>query len=159
MRKKFAELVLEKMRTNQRLVVLTGDLGYKMWDSVREEFPNRFINCGAAEQLMVGMAVGMAQEGKLPIAYSITPFLLYRPFEIIRNYINWEKTKVILVGAGRGKDYSHDGHSHHAGDDMKIMENAFWNIALREPKDEEALGFDFADSLIDQRPFYINLRR
>mgnify|MGYP003329181782 CR=1 FL=1 len=159
MRKRFAELVFDEMLHNENIVVITADLGYKMWDRVREIFPARFFNCGAAEQLAMGMAVGMAQEGKLPVVYSITPFLLYRPFEIIRNYINWEKTKVILAGSGRDNDYSHDGHSHSASDDTRIVEASFWNMAIRKPIDELSLEETWQHSLTDPRPYYINLKR
>ena len=62
--------------------------------------------------LMVGMGIGMAMEGKIPICYSMTPFVLYRPFELIRTYIDHENITVKLIGAGRDKDYDWLGFSH-----------------------------------------------
>mgnify|MGYP003629310248 CR=1 FL=1 len=64
MRKKFSSLLYEEMAVNDNIVVLTGDLGYGLWDKIKLDFPDRFYNVGSAEQLMVGMAVGLAMEGK-----------------------------------------------------------------------------------------------
>ena len=158
MRAIFASLVYEKMKANNKIWVLVNDLGYKMWDKVRNDFPDRFINVGAAEQSLIGIAVGLALEGKIPIVYSISTFLLYRPFETIRNYINHEKIPVKLVGGGRGKDYLHDGISHWIEDDKKIM-NVFKNIHSRWPENLEEIS-NLVDRMIKSNsPWYINLRR
>ena len=98
-RKTFVSLLHEEMRENDNIVFVVGDLGYGHFDEIREEFPDRVINPGAAEQLMMGMSIGLAQEGKLVVCYSMTPFTLYRPFEFIRNYVDYEKIPVKLVGA------------------------------------------------------------
>src|SRR4051812_40784500 len=107
MRATFAEYVHKHMKKNKKIYVVVNDLGYKMWDKVRKDYPDRFINVGAAEQLAVGVSVGLAINNKIPIFYSITTFLLYRPFETIRNYLHHEKIPVKLVGSGRDKDYIH----------------------------------------------------
>ena len=83
MRKEFAKILHQEMSANEDIVVLTGDLGYGLWDKIRIDYPDRFWNVGSSEQLMMGMASGMAMDGKIPFVYSITPFLLYRPFEFI----------------------------------------------------------------------------
>ena len=88
MRKKFSSKLHSEMSTNKDIVVLTGDLGYGLWDRIKIDYPDRFFNFGSSEQLMLGAACGMAMEGKIPVVYSITPFLLYRPFEFIRNYVS-----------------------------------------------------------------------
>lgn len=132
MRKQFADILHEIMQDNPKIVVIVGDVGFGVFDQIRIDFPDRFFNAGASEQLLLGMAVGMALEGYIPIAYTITPFLLYRPFEFIRNYLNHEKINVKLVGAGRNDDYSRDGFTHHAFDDIVIMEN-FQNIKKMYP--------------------------
>ena len=75
---------LHSLRKNEDIILLVGDVGYKVFDHLREEFPNRVINPGASEQLMIGMGAGLAMDGKIPVCYSITPFVLYRPFEFIR---------------------------------------------------------------------------
>jgi transketolase len=158
MRALFAKEMHKKMSKNDRIWVLVNDLGYKMWDKVRQDFPNRFINVGAAEQTLIGVGVGLALNGKIPIIYSITSFLLYRPFETIRNYVNHEKIALKLIGAGRDKDYLHDGISHWSEEDKKIM-NIFKNIHARWPKKIEEIP-NLVDSMLkSQKPWYINLRR
>jgi len=83
MRKVFVEKLFSKMLTNPDIYVITGDLGYGLWDTVRDNFPNRFFNVGSSEMVMMGMAVGLANDNKIPFVYSITPFAIYRPFEVI----------------------------------------------------------------------------
>jgi transketolase len=113
MRAHFAKLLHEEMKKNDKIIVITADLGYVLWDEIQKDFPDRFINCGAAEQLALGMAVGFALEGYIPIVYSITSFLLLRPAEFIRNYLGHEQINVKLVGSGLDDDYKHLGYSHH----------------------------------------------
>lgn len=121
MRHTFANCLYEEMLINENIYLLTGDLGYGVLDKILKDFPDRAFNVGAAEQLLVGMAVGMAQEGKVPICYSITPFLLYRPFEVIRNYLSHEDVPVKLVGSGRDKEYDVDGFSHWCDEDLDVL--------------------------------------
>ncbi len=158
MRRCFADILYQHMARNKDIWVLTADLGYKMWDMIRDDYPKRFINVGASEQAMMGMAVGLALEGKVPIVYSITPFLLYRPFETLRNYINHEQIPVKLVASGRGKDYVHDGFSHWAEEDRAILRilnkvESFW------PDDVAQLPLMIEEMLSRPVPFYLNLRK
>ena len=88
MRQLFFEELYKQMKINNDIYALTGDLGYGGFDKIRDEFSDRFINCGAAETAMMDIACGMAIEGKIPFVYSITTFLVYRPFEVLRTYIN-----------------------------------------------------------------------
>ena len=76
MRKLFAKMLHKEMGKNKDICLITADLGYGLWDSIRRDFPERYYNVGSAEQLMIGLAVGLAMEGKIPFAYSITSFLL-----------------------------------------------------------------------------------
>jgi len=105
---------------------------------------------------MLGAACGMALEGKVPVVYSITPFLLYRPFEWIRNYLNNEKIPVKLVGGGRDKDYGYLGFSHWAEEDIKIL-SEFDNIKLYKPSTPEIKIFK--RMLYNNKPSYLNLKR
>lgn len=146
------------MATNKNIWVVVGDLGYKMWDAVKEKYPDRFINTGASEQAMIGIAVGLALEGKIPVVYSITPFLLYRPFETIRNYVDREKIAVKLIGSGRNKDYLHDGFSHWAEEDKSIMRN-LKNIIASWPKNKKEIPTLVDKMLKSNKPWYVNLRK
>lgn len=117
MRKQFFELLHKKMAEDERIVLVTADLGYGLLDKIRDTYPNRFFNVGAAEQLMLGVGVGLMLEGKIPFLYTITPFLLYRPAEWIRNYLgtaNHSSQKCVLVGSGMENQYEHDGFTHHS---------------------------------------------
>ncbi len=157
-RRYFADIIYQKMLKDKNIWLITGDLGYKMWDQIKKKFPERFLNVGAAEQSMLDIAIGLAFEGKIPIVYSITTFLLYRPFETIRNYINHEKIPVKLIGSGRDTDYTHDGFSHWAQEDKKVL-NIFKNIQAHWPKSTEEIP-DLIDKMLStKKPYYINLTR
>jgi transketolase len=158
MRGWFAYELYKQMAKDERIWLVVGDLGYKAFDYIRRDFPERFINCGAAEQAMTGIAVGMALNGKIPFVYSITTFLLYRPFETIRNYINYEKIPVKMIGGGRGKDYTHDGISHWAEEDKKVMK-IFKNIKSLWPENKEEIPQIVEDITNDENPWYLNLKR
>lgn len=151
MRKEFADKLYELMQKEKDVYFVTGDLGYGLFDKICQDFPERFINTGAAEQAMMGVAIGLTLKGKKVFVYSITPFLLYRAFEAIRTYINHEKIPVILVGSGRGNDYEHDGFSHYAGDDELFLQH-FENI-------KRFTTFADLETLIEQAPCYLNLKR
>lgn len=158
MRAVFASEIYKRMKTNKKIWVLVNDLGYKMWDKIRTSFPERFVNVGAAEQTMIGIAVGLSLKGKIPIVYSISTFLLYRPFETIRNYVNHEKIPIKLIGAGRAKDYIHDGISHWIEEDKEVM-NIFKNIYSKWPETTDEIPGLVTDMLKSNKPWYINLRR
>lgn len=158
MRKTFSKLIEKFIIEEPNAYFLTADLGFKFFDNILHKYPDRCYNVGAAEQLMVGAAVGLALKGKIPVCYSITPFLLYRPFEIIRNYLDYEKVPVKLIGSGRDKDYSHDGFSHWAEDDVNILTN-FKNIKTFHPETIEDLEANFLDLMYNNQASYINLKR
>lgn len=158
MRKTFADALLHEAKRNSNIVLVTGDLGFLVWDQLKEELPSQYINTGAAEQAACGICVGLALSNKIPVFYSITPFLLCRPFETIRNYINQERVPVILVGSGRDHDYAHDGFSHYAGDDKEIMK-LFPNIKCYWPKTKEEIPMLLKSILQSGDPSYINLSR
>lgn len=158
MRKEFSEMLHQKMQTNKKIYLLTADLGYKMWDSIKRDYPNRFCNVGASEQLLVGAAIGLSYAGFVPIVYSITPFLLCRPFELLRTYVNYENINIKLIGSGRNKDYDHDGISHWATDDKDIVK-LLYNIRGFHPENISELKEIFEKNIDSNLPVYINLKR
>lgn len=158
MRRTFADELLKQMKINDNIYLLTGDLGYKMWDEIRDTYPKRFINTGAAEQAMLDIACGLTLDGKIPFCYSITPFLIYRPLETIRTYINHEKLPVKLVGSGRDKDYEHDGISHYAHD-VKGFLDLLPNIKQYWPESKSAIPQMLGEMLKDYGPSFISLKR
>lgn len=156
MRGKFVDLLYKEMEKDEKIVIIIGDVGFGFFDELIEKFPKRVINPGASEQLMMGMASGMAMEGYIPIVYSITPFILFRPFEFIRNYLNHEKIPVKIVGVGRDEDYGTLGFTHYANDD-NIVGNSFSNIKIFKPETEKNLDVNLF--LSHKGPAYLNLKR
>lgn len=161
MRRAFFKELTKHMDENENIYALTGDLGYGGFDKIRDQFSNRFINCGAAEQAMLDIAVGLAYSGKIPVVYSITPFLFFRPLETIRTYINHEKLNVKLIGSGRDDDYKHDGWSHNASDiNLLTTKSKFLrNISSYWPEDKEEIPKLLSDILANDKPAFLSLRR
>ena len=146
------------MKKNEDIHLITGDLGYGLWDKIRDDFPTRFHNVGSSEMVMMGMGIGLAMEGKIPYVYSITPFAIYRPFEMIRNYLDHEGIPVNIIGGGRDREYGYLGFSHWSHDDKRIM-GVFDNIKSYHPETEEELADSFKYTLQKRTPIYINLKR
>ncbi len=154
----FADTLYDEMQKNKDIYLLTGDLGYGVLDDIKRDFPDRFINTGAAEQSLLDIGVGLALSGKIPICYSITSFLLFRGFETIRNYVNYEKIPVILIGRGRDKDYANLGKSHWSNEDKYLMK--MWgNIRAFWPQSNEQVSKDLKQALLANQPTYISLVR
>lgn len=158
MRRAFADNLLTKMGENDTIVLITADMGYGLWDKVRDTYPKRFFNVGSAEQLMLGCAAGLAMEGKIPICYSITPFAIYRPFEFIRNFMHFENLPIKIAGGGRDKDYGYLGYTHWAEEDIRILMN-LPNIALFKPETENDMIHLSHPFLFNGRPSYMNLTK
>jgi transketolase len=121
LRKAFVDALCGLAREDERIVLLTGDLGYMALEPFREHFPHRFINAGVAEQNMIGVATGLAEAGLRPYAYSIAPFASLRPFEFIRNGPVAHNLPVRVVGMGMGFDYGHSGPTHYALEDIGVL--------------------------------------
>ena len=121
MRDAFVRVLLEEMAADDRIVLLTGDLGFGVLRPVRERFPDRILNAGIAEQGMIGMAAGLAATGRTVFAYSIGNFPTIRPLEQIRNDCAYAGANVKIVCVGGGFVYGSLGMSHHATEDMAVM--------------------------------------
>lgn len=106
---------------DERFVFLTGDLGFKALEPLRDAMGERFINAGVAEQNMVSVAAGLARSGLRPWAYSIAPFIYARPYEQIRNDVCLHDLPVVLVGNGGGYGYGVMGATHHALEDYGAL--------------------------------------
>jgi transketolase len=121
MRREFVKTLAALARRDERIVLLTADLGYMALEPFRDEFPKRFFNAGVAEQNMVGVATGLAEAGLIPFVYSIAPFAALRPFEFIRNGPVLHDLPVRIVGMGMGFEYGHAGPTHFAVEDIGVM--------------------------------------
>ena len=164
MRRDFANELHKAMKKNKNIWLLTGDLGFGILENIRDKFPKRFINCGASEQAMMGIACGLALEGKIPFVYSISTFLINRPFEWIRNYLNHENIPVKMVGTGRDKEYERDEFSHWAQDTKSIL-NIFPNIVQFWPEYNNSSGKNLSvkgsvrEMIRNGKPCFLSLRR
>lgn len=121
MRRDFVAQVLIEMERDPSIVFLTGDLGFNALEEIKRRFPERFLNVGIAEQHMIGMASGLALEGKKVICYSIASFATMRPYEQIRNDVCYQDLDVKIVGTGGGYNYPNHGVTHHTVEDIAIM--------------------------------------
>lgn len=121
MRSAFAAELCRLAERDERVRLLTGDLGFTVLDDFAARFPDRFVNVGVAEQNMVGIATGLAEAGYIPFVYSIATFASMRPYEFIRNGPVLHELPVRIVGVGAGFDYGLNGISHFALEDVAIM--------------------------------------
>ena len=121
MRRAFVDTLTDMAGKDDRIVFLTGDLGFQMFDTFIERYGPRYINVGIAEAELVCAAAGLAQVGFRPFAYSIASFMTARPYEQIRYTVGYPGLPVVIVGAGGGYCYSASGVSHHAADDFALM--------------------------------------
>lgn len=158
MRDLFFSLVQKEMRQNQLIKLVVADVGFHTLEPIAQEFPDRLINVGAAEQTLVGVGVGLALAHQIPIVYTYTPFLLYRAFETIRNYLQHEQIGVKLLGVGRDQDYLAEGWSHWASEDKQVMK-IFDQIKPYWPEDNQELEQIFKEYLLSPGPSYLNLKR
>lgn len=158
MRETFSKELLKQAKRNKDIYLLTADLGYGMWDQFRDELPNQFFNIGASEQAGIGIAIGLALKGRIPFVYSITPFLLWRPAETIRLYLDREQIPVKLVGSGRDKDYVHDGPSHDSTD-VKELLHSWPNIHQHWPEDKESISGLVKEMIDCKQADFISLKR
>ena len=134
MRNAFIQALTEVAEQDPRVVFLTADLGFKLFDDFARRCPGRFMNVGVAEANMVGTAAGLALEGKKPFIYSIVPFVTLRCLEQVRNDVCYHNVDVKLVGVGGGYSYGQNGPTHHALEDIAAM-RAIPNLSVVCPGD------------------------
>ncbi len=132
MRNIFAKKLVEHATLKKNVYLLTADLGFNCFEDFQKKFPERFINIGIAENNMLGIATGLAMQGKEVYVYSIIPFLLYKSFEHIKNYISTYDLNIKLIGAGGGFSYGAQGISHNPIEDLGIL-NLLPNIKIMTP--------------------------
>jgi len=133
MRRRFGKIISQLAEKDEKIYVIVGDIGYRVFDEFRDKFPNRFINMGICEQSIISVASGMALEGLQPWVYTITPFLIERPFEQIKLDIDHQNVNVNLVGYS---DYPNLGPTHTELNAEKTME-LFNNIESFFPSDSD----------------------
>jgi len=154
----FARVLEKEMEQNERIVLITGDLGFGVLRSIHLRFPDRLINAGIAEQSMVSMAAGLAATGRTVLVYSIGNFPVLRPLEQIRNDCVYHNADVKIVCVGGGFVYGSLGMSHHATEDMAIM-RAIPGITCYTPGDPAETEAVTRDMLWRKGTCYLRLGR
>jgi transketolase len=158
MRNIFADTFYEAGKADPRLAIVVADISPAgSIARFREEFPERFVNTGVAEQIMIGMCSGMALRGLRPFAYTIATFTLFRPYEFVRVDLCYQNLPVTIVGIGGGVTYSTLGSTHHALEDVSIA-SAIPNMSVIAPCDpREAREATLWCAKQERGPVYLRL--
>ncbi|MBF0541298.1 MAG: transketolase [Nitrospirae bacterium] len=154
------EQICIEMGVNDKIVFLSADFGSPRLDKLREDFPERFINVGIAEQNLINIAAGFSLEGFIVYAYAIAPFITMRAYEQIRNNLSLlshtRDLNVNLIGVGAGLSYDVSGPTHHCLEDLIVM-RTLPNIKLFSPSDWITTKKIFEYSLVNNSPKYLRL--
>ena len=135
MRDVFIKSLVEAAGADQRIMLITGDLGFGVLDKFLAQFPAQFLNAGVAEQNMTGLAAGLALDGRTVFTYSIANFPILRCLEQIRNDAAYHGANVKVVAVGGGFSYGALGMSHHATEDLAIL-RALPEVSVVAPGDD-----------------------
>lgn len=156
MRKEFTAGIERLAQVDEKIVFISGDLGYNALENVAALLGPRFINAGVAEQNMVGVAAGMAYKGYKVFVYSIAPFAVYRCLEQFRNDVCLHKLPVFIVGNGGGYGYGIMGSSHHALEDLACL-SGLQNVSTYIPAFADEVE-PMLQQIVDRRgPAYLRL--
>ena len=156
MRTKFINQLLEEAKTNDKIFLIVGDLGYHVVEPFAEAFPDRFLNIGIAEQNMIGVATGLAMTGYNVFVYSIGNFPTLRCMEQVRNDVAYHHANVKIISVGAGYAYGCLGATHQATEDIGAM-RVIPNMVVATPGDPaEAEAIAKISSTYDG-PMYIRL--
>lgn len=134
MRNAFSDALVAAAVADPKVLLLTGDHGYALFDPFRKACPKQYINCGVAEQNMVGVAAGLAKAGYKPVVYGLAAFVPIRVLEQIKIDVCYENLPVILIGDGAGLVYSHLGTSHQSTEDIACT-RAIPELTVLSPAD------------------------
>lgn len=156
MRNAFIDELILQARRNPNIALIVGDLGYSVVEPFADEFPDRFINAGVAEQNMMGLAAGMASEGYHVFTYSIANFPTFRCAEQIRNDVDYHNLPVTVVSVGGGLAYGALGYSHHAVQDYALM-RTMPNMLIGAPGDPLEVRAIMQYLIANPGPSYLRL--
>jgi len=155
-RNAFAKQITELAQRDERVVLLSGDIGNRLFDDLKAKCSDRFFNCGVAEANMIGMAAGMAMSGLRPVCYTITPFITYRCLEQIRIDVCYHHVPVVIVGTGAGLSYASLGATHHSCEEMGML-RLLPGLAVVAPADAMEVRGAMKAALNHPHPVYIRI--
>jgi len=156
MRTAFIDQLLKERENNDRIFLIVGDLGYNVVNTFAERFPESYLNAGIAEQNMMGVAAGLANEGYIVYVYSIGNFPTLRCMEQIRNDVAYNNLNVRIVSVGAGFAYGSLGASHHTTEDIAML-SSLPNMTVCSPGDPMEAQRVTALSVSHEGPMYIRL--
>ena len=156
MRNTFINHLTELAKTNKKIFLLVGDVGYNVVEIFQKTFPDRFLNVGIAEQNMTSLAAGMASEGYHVFTYSIANFPTFRCAEQIRNDIDYHNLPVTIVSVGGGVAYGNLGYSHHAVQDYGLI-RMMPNFRIAAPADSNEVKSVLNYLTKNPQPSYLRL--
>ena len=156
MRNAFIDELIIAARDNKKIILIVGDLGYGVVEPFMQEFPQRFINAGVAEQGMMSIAAGLASEGYHPFVYSIANFPTFRCAEQIRYDVAYHNLPVTVVAVGGGLSYGNLGYSHHAVQDYALI-RAMPRMLIAAPGDPYEVRACMRYLIQNPQPSYLRL--
>lgn len=156
MRNAFSDALVSAAKADPRVLLLTGDHGYALFDPFRKACPNQYINCGVAEQNMVGVAAGLAKAGFRPVVYGLAAFVPVRVLEQIKIDVCYENLPVILIGDGAGLVYSHLGTSHQSTEDIACT-RAIPELTVLSPADRFEMTAAMELAFRSESPVYLRM--
>ena len=158
MRMVFADTLLELAKNDERICLITPDMGYGILDKFQQAFPDRYFNLGISEQNSMTVAAGMALAGLKPYVYSIIPFVVHRCLEQIRVDVSYMNTDVKIIGVGSGFEYGAAGATHHGTEDISMM-RALPNMTICAPGDNYEMAEITKLTAKTSNPVYIRIGR
>lgn len=156
MRDAFSDALVAAAIADPKVLLLTGDHGYALFDEFRKVRPEQYINCGIAEQNMVGVAAGLAKAGFKPVVYGLAAFVPVRVLEQIKIDVCYENLPVILIGDGAGLVYSHLGTSHQSTEDIACT-RAIPSLSVLSPADRFEMTASLQLALQLASPVYLRV--
>jgi len=156
MRNAFADEILKLALADERIVVLSGDIGNRLFDKFKAAMPQRFLNCGVAEANMISLAAGLASSGLRPVCYTITPFVTTRCLEQIKLDVCYHEMPVTIVGTGSGLSYAALGSTHHSFEDIAIM-RCLPGMRVLAPADAPELRSLLKECFAQNSPSYLRI--
>lgn len=156
MRNAFSDALVAAAVADPRVLLLTGDHGYALFDPFRKACPKQYINCGVAEQNMVGVAAGLAKAGFRPVVYGLAAFVPVRVLEQIKIDVCYENLPVILIGDGAGLVYSHLGTSHQSTEDIACT-RAIPDLTVLSPADRFEMTATMQFAFNAASPVYLRM--
>lgn len=156
MRNAFADEITRIADEDERVVMLSADIGNRLFDKFRENHPTRFYNCGVAEANMISLAAGLASSGLRPVCYTITPFITTRCFEQIRVDVCYHEMPVVIVGTGAGLSYASLGSTHHSLEDLALL-RTLPGMSVLAPADSIELRSCLRSAVASDMPTYTRI--